>query len=404
MAALLKIGIVFFAILFCTFNRASLWLSLLVATVLLGLLFHLPVATIAMDLLSAAWDPDTLLLVGALVAILFFSNLLKETGRMDTILEGFRHLLKDVRVVIALLPAIIGLVPITGGALVSAPMVVPGCDELSLSSERRTFINYWFRHIWEFTLPTFPPLVLGATLMGIPIRRFCWINLPLTLAAIAGGIVVGYWGVAKSLEEDGGSSNDITGWVLLKNLLPLLFALILVIVFKVELVYAFGLAIVGMVLFFRIGGEKVLKGFKESVSLELLLTVVIVMGFKKILESSQAIPLISATLSSSGVPKWLIAMSVTLLIGVITGFTIAPIAIGFPILIPLFQNVPGFPYYMMLAFAGGISGVMLSPLHLCLVLTREFFEADWKGVYWLVWFPVVVLLVVGLSITFFTTG
>jgi hypothetical protein len=79
-----------------------------------------------------------------------------------------------------------------------------------------------------------------------------------------------------------------------------------------------------------------------------------------------------------------------------TGVTIAPIGIGFPILIPLLQTHPDFHYYMALAFAGGIGGVMLSPLHLCLILTKEYFQADWKGVYRLVWFPVASILIASL--------
>ncbi|RPJ01793.1 MAG: DUF401 family protein, partial [Deltaproteobacteria bacterium] len=161
MIDLLKIGAVFSTLILLTFKKVNLWISLLITTVLLGLLFHVSIGRIAIDLLSAAGDEKTLLLLGALVAILFFSNLLKETGRLDKILDGFRNLLKDVRMVVVLLPAIIGLMPIVGGALLSAPMVVPGCDELRLSGERRTFLNYWFRHIWEFVLPTYPALILA---------------------------------------------------------------------------------------------------------------------------------------------------------------------------------------------------------------------------------------------------
>ena len=97
---------------------------------------------------------------------------------MTEILEGFRHVFKDMRVVITMLPAMIGLVPIVGGALVSAPMVVEGSDELGLSPERRTFVNYWFRHLWEYVVPTYPGLILAATMLGMPVRRFGWINLP----------------------------------------------------------------------------------------------------------------------------------------------------------------------------------------------------------------------------------
>ena len=396
MVELVKIGIVFAVIIVLMYRKISLWLSLLLATFLLGILFRMPITKISMDIASSILDTKTFFIIGAFVSILFFSNLLKETGRMNQIMEGFRSTLKDIRLVIALLPAIIGLMPIMGGALVSAPMVVEGSDELKLTPERRTFINYWFRHLWEYMLPTYPALVLAASLIGIPIRKLCWLNLPLTPAAILSGVIVGYWGVPKSTKTYENLSERTAIWILLKNLAPLVFALILVVGFKVELVFAFGITIAGMILFFRIGRQNILKGFKESIGVELLLTVAFVMGFKKVLESSQAIPAVSEALSSLGIPLWLVAMLIPLLVGVMTGVTIAPIGIGFPILIPLLQAHPDFLYYMMLAFAGGICGVLLSPLHLCLVLTKEYFRADWRGVYRLIWFPVASILIAGL--------
>jgi integral membrane protein (TIGR00529 family) len=397
LSELLKIGLVFFAVLALTFKRVSLWIGLLVGTFLLGFLFHLPLKSILVDLFTSVVEGKTLLLLCAFISILFFSSLLKETGRMKEIMEGFRNILKDIRIVIALLPAMIGLMPIVGGALVSAPMVVEGSDELNLSPERRTFINYWFRHVWEYTLPTYPSLILAATLVEIPIRKLSWINLPLTLTAIVSGIVVGFWDVPKSVKAKDASSG-VTGWRLFQNLFPLALAISLVIVLKVELAYAFGVTILGMILFYRIKGPSVVKGLKESFNVELLVTVAIVMGFKKVLESSQAIHAISLVLSSSGVPFWVIALLIPLLIGVMTGMAFAPMAISFPILIPLFQNDPKFLNYMMLAFAGGISGDLLSPFHLCLVLTKDFFKADFKEVYRLIWVPVVSILLMSLLI------
>jgi integral membrane protein (TIGR00529 family) len=399
MVELIKIGFIFFAIISLTFMKVNLWISLLGTTFLFGLLFHLPVVRIGTDLVSAALDEKTLLLIAALFTILFFSNLLKETGRMNKILEGFTHILKDIRVVIAILPAMIGLMPLVGGALVSAPMVVEGSDQLKLSPERRTFINYWFRHVWEYILPTYPALILAAALVGVPVRKLGWINLPLTPVAILSGAMIGFWGISNS-KEGGKVSQRTSVWELLKNLLPLIFALVLVIGFKVELAYAFGLTILGMILSYRINPKLVLKALKGSFSIELFLTVVTVMGFKKVLESSQAILTISTFLSSSGVPFRLIAIFVPLTVALMTGMTIAPIAIGFPILIPLLQNDPDFLSYMMLAFASGIAGDLLSPFHLCLVLTKDYFHAEWKGIFNLLWVPVASLLGVALLMTY----
>src|SRR4030042_4799327 len=142
MVEFIKIGIVFFIVLLLTFKKVSLWMALLLGTFLLGFLFRLPFQSIVKDVFTSIVAGETLLLLGAFIAILFFSSLLKETGRMVEFIEGFRGIFKDIRVVIALLPAMIGLMPMMGGALISAPMVVEGSDALKLSPERRTFINY----------------------------------------------------------------------------------------------------------------------------------------------------------------------------------------------------------------------------------------------------------------------
>jgi integral membrane protein (TIGR00529 family) len=397
---LLKIGIVFLIVLILTFKKVKLWIALLVGTFLLGFLFRLPFQSIVRDLFTSILDIRTLLLLGAFIAILFFSTLLSETGRMQEILDGFKNIFKDIRVVIALLPAMIGLMPIVGGALISAPMVVEGSDELKLSPERRTFINYWFRHLWQYTLPTYPALILAATLIKIPVGNLGWINLPLTLTAVVSGILFGFWGVSKSTMVKN-LSNITSGLRLFYNLCPLIFGLILVVGFKVELAYAFGLAILGMIIFYKLSWAVILKGLKGGLNAELLFTVAIVMGFKGMLESSRAVHSVSSVLLSSGIPLWLIAIVVPLLVGLITGVTIAPIAVGFPILIPLFQNDPHFLNYMVLAFASGISGDLLSPFHLCLILTKDYFRADLKGVYRFVWIPTASILGVALLIAFF---
>ena len=83
-------------------------------------------------------------------------------------------------------------------------------------------------------------------------------------------------------------------------------------------------------------------------------------GFQKGVENPPKLRLgISTYLSSSGIPVWMIAILIPLSIGIITGTTIGPMGIGFPILIPLFQQDPNFLNYMMLAFASGVAGDLL---------------------------------------------
>jgi len=232
------------------------------------------------------------------------------------------------------------------------------------------------------------------------VRTFAGLNFPLTVAALLSGVFVGFWKIPRP-EKGGKTSLVQPRWRLIKNLFPLVFALTLTIAFKVELLYAFGLTVLGIILLYRIDGPKIWNAFIGSASPGLLLTVVIIMGFKKVLESSQAIPGISTFLTSSGIPLWLIAVLIPLFIGIITGTTIGAMGIGFPILVPLLQSDPHFLQYMSLAFASGVSGDLLSPFHLCLVLTKDYFKADLIGVYRLVWVPVASVIGMGLLVILF---
>ena len=45
---------------------------------------------------------------------------------------------------------------------------------------------------------------------------------------------------------------------------------------------------------------------------------------------------------------------------------------------------------ILLAYAGGLMGIMVSPVHLCLVLTKKYFGASFKGLYMRL-LPVVIL-------------
>jgi hypothetical protein len=80
------------------------------------------------------------------------------------------------------------------------------------------------------------------------------------------------------------------------------------------------------------------------------------------------------------------------LAGVMTGLTIAYVGITFPILMPLMGSGSLSLGLLALAFGSGFAGVMLSPVHLCLILTREYFNADMAKVYHRLWIPSALVL------------
>ena len=79
-----------------------------------------------------------------------------------------------------------------------------------------------------------------------------------------------------------------------------------------------------------------------------------------------------------------------------TGLTIAFVSITFPVLMPLMGGEPPTMGLLALAFGSGFAGVMLSPLHLCLVLSGEYFNADMAKVYHRLWMPSALVFCAGI--------
>jgi hypothetical protein len=113
-------------------------------------------------------------------------------------------------------------------------------------------------------------------------------------------------------------------------------------------------------------------------------TVPIIIGamvFRQILETSHAVEAISASLSGLGIPLAFIVFVIPMVAGLLTGLLVAALAIGLPIVLPIAGPDAVASGYGLLAYAGGFIGMMLSPVHLCLSLTRVYFKAEWGGIY-----------------------
>ncbi len=105
----------------------------------------------------------------------------------------------------ALLPALVGLLPMPDGALFSAPLV-NDCDSpgavLPLVKGR---INYWFRHVWEYWWPLYGGVLLAVELSGLQIEHFVAAGVPITFFSIAGGWLFLLRRVEKKAKHTGDS-------------------------------------------------------------------------------------------------------------------------------------------------------------------------------------------------------
>jgi integral membrane protein (TIGR00529 family) len=363
--------------------RWNLGLVLLLAAAVTGWLFGRPAADLGLDALQATLDPLTLRLVAIVLLITFLGEVLRSTLQLEGLIRSLCDLFADARWLLALMPLLIGMLPMVGGAMFSAPMVDEASRGLTVDRENRTFLNYWFRHAVEPVFPLYPSLVLAAGLMGVPVQRLTVTQWPLFVATLLGGILFGLLGTRQVEVEAataGRRERRETVILLLKSVWPILLVLGLSVALKVDLILSLVITLALLVAVTRLGPGR-LWDTARKMPLGIVPIIVGAMAFRSVLENSGAVEAISASLAELGIPLAVLVFVVPFVPAFLTGLSVAAFAIGFPIVFPLVgPDVVG-NGYGLLAYTGGLVGLLLTPMHLCLSLTRIYFKAEWGGIY-----------------------
>jgi hypothetical protein len=293
----------------------------------------------------------------------------------------------------AVLPGVIGLLPSAGGAAFSAPMVQEAAADADMRPEHKAFVNYWFRHIWEYISPLYPGIVLAAAVTQTPINKLLRSQLPLPIAVILVGALLGFRGTTVQAIAGKRDWNEFKA--LFVSLLPITIPIVLVVVFKLPLAIAMASIVIAMFLFYQYTASDLWTALRESVSLNVTLMVIGIMVFKGMLDASGAIEVLPALFRQSGLPTGVVLFALPFIVGLVTGLTVGFVGATFPIITAMMGGHPD-PGAVTFAFASGFAGVMLSPTHLCLLLTIRYFKADLAGTYRLMYLPVFLVFLVGL--------
>jgi hypothetical protein len=389
MIDLLKITFVFVIIIFLLKRRWNLGLVMMLSSVILAVFYFLKPIDFFSVLLKASTDRTTFTLIVALTLIRVFENIMRKKGIMEKMMDSFKGMVIDRRILMASMPALIGLLPSMGGALFSAPMVEEASKGIEINPEKKAFINYWFRHPWEFVLPLYPGLVLASAITRYSLRDLILLNLPYALCLIAGGTLWGLMGIRT--EKEGFKKISRSG---ILSFIPLVLILLLVIVFHLDLSISIGIAIITLFIALRYSFKHILQTFKQGFSWEIVIIIFGVMIFKEVMEYSGAVTNISTFFSKEAIPILPVLFIIPFITGLLTGLTIGFVGATFPIFLGLenAQHIAAISF----AFASGYVGVLLSPVHLCLVLTREYFKATMAGIYSRILKGVILIMLVAL--------
>ncbi|MFZ5797096.1 MAG: DUF401 family protein [Desulfobulbus sp.] len=389
-----KILLLFVLILAVNRLRVPLGIALVLGALLIDLWAGKTPGAVWTDLAASLAHPELWLLVLNIILVLEFGYYLSHPPNSAAILAlsrrlGGRH---GRALSLVLLPAVIGLVPMPGGALFSAPLVGETLREKEFPPPWKAAVNYWFRHIFEYWWPLYPVVIVSLSMFSLKSWQFFALQIPFTLVSLLAGWFVLLRRHVHALAdevrtEQGGDRRLLT--VLLPLALVVLCTLFLPPLMKYlapgasaatdTLLAMFAGLIISLVLIAWWGrGDRDFRLFSHLLSGktgDVVFTLGGVMIFQAMLDASGLLPEAGRQLGNSLVPIEVVIAFLPFLAGLVTGIAIGFAGPAFPLVIGLVAVDPSLSQAsaLVLAFSMGYAGMMLSPVHLCYVLTRRYF-------------------------------
>lgn len=391
MVVLVKIGLVLALLLVLIRIKWDLGLVLFLDTALVAVLFGLAPGGFARAVLTAATSWETLKLAGIVVLVLYLGEYLQSSGAFRSMVDALKNLVRDDRLTLAIPSALIGLLPMMGGAMMGAPIVDEAARRWEVNAAWKTFYNYWFRHVWEYWWPLYINIIMAAAIFRVPVWKIGLYQSAYSLVAIGVGIAVLFKRLPRlPRERDGGGSwRDVAKVVL--SIWPIVLTIVLIFVLRLNMLVALAVASA----LTQVAARLDLKGrwglLARSFQPRTVWLIFAVMAFKKVLEVSGALEAVVRAVPPHGASAAILLFAAPFTVGLLTGVNQAYVAIAFPLLVPIVGT--GAPDMVLLTFAfvSGFAGILLSPAHLCLALTAEYFKADMKDVYRILVGPVAVV-------------
>ena len=325
--------------------------------------------------------PRTYDILLALYFVMCLEIELRTSGTLSGMVNALRRVFSSAKALLALMPAFLGLLPSLGGARFSAPIVDELSEELSITQEHKSAINFWFRHIFEFSNPIIPGMIMACNIADVPFSAFLKHLSWLTILAFAIG-----WAIlirplrlpAEPKPQTDGAQKKRETTDLILALSPVVSTFLLAVFLDMNASVAMG--IVTFLLFFVLRATNRFVSVRDMVvgalDKKMLGNVLCILYFIQILTVIGVLPKIVAAFQASPLPVPVIIACVSFIIGVLTGMSQGHVAIVMPIVAAMGTgnlDLAG------IAMAFGVAGQMLTPTHMCLVVTIDYFRANFFG-------------------------
>ncbi|MFB6290572.1 MAG: DUF401 family protein [Candidatus Bipolaricaulia bacterium] len=343
-------------------------------------------------------DPSVLALAGLVGIIAMIGGVLEESGEMENLVTNMRI---GKRPFLGASPALLGMLPMPGGALLSAPMVESSGGELD--GNTKAVINVWFRHILFLIYPLGPALIASAKIARLNVYR----TIPYLAPFFLLSVLLGYVFMLRETKTKMHYSSDFSLRGLLVPLTIILMAPIIDILLKTFVNFSVSeyTTLIGVAVSFlaslvvtSYGWSDILEVTKKMEPWGYALIVLGMFTFLNVFKVSGA----PEAIAKLAFPLPVLVVIIAFLLGLATGRIQAPASIIFPIFFAR-QGVDTMPLIAFaIAYFSIFIGYAISPIHPCVSVSVEYFETSVGSYVRKIALPgIISLVVVGVIAVFF---
>lgn len=337
-------------------------------------------------------DLSTISIVVATFGIMLLSQIYKETGTINKLSESISRIINNPKIVLTVLPAIIGLLPVAGGALMSAPLVDREAEKLNIKSDRKAYINLWFRHTVFPVYPISPPIITTALVTGIAIPLIILRQIPVVLVMVIVGYIIGFWKIATPKEDtDSNKKNnrksDLKDFLIAFS--PILITIIVTIMIDVisadriprgpDVAIAVLIGLVSMIIISQ-PTIRVLGGlFKNKGIYGITMAAYGAFLLRNVIDTPEIRQIFAAFIANGSADIILLMIITPAVLGLLTGSPVGGVAISVPILSGIIPSMT--PAVAGLIYISAYLGYTIAPTHLCFTFTADYFKCSLNKIY-----------------------
>jgi integral membrane protein (TIGR00529 family) len=370
MLSYLGIVISFSVVFLLVLVKVNLALSLIAGAVVLGVIFMTP-SLLYNTFIQTISSFHTIELVLNLLSISVLNYIYASSRSSEDLVNSLRKMISSSLLMIVM-PILFGVLPVSGGALFSAPLVDLEGQKLAINTERKIFFNMWFRHIPHLIYPLETALVIAATLSHISLGDLLLYQLPVFSLGLLIGFPLALHGInePRNIHIQRTYVRDF-----LQAFWPILIVVFLIVIFQTKVYLATTFGSILILLSQRVPISFSSRRVKDLISIAGL--ALALMLYRNYFEYSGAVAIISAFIQNQVIWPPLLLIGSAFLIGFVIGESTPSITLTMAVLSHFAFN----PATAGLVFTSVYLGHLISPLHLCFAVTADYFKAHLMEMY-----------------------